>query len=364
MPQYSDTSLITELLEVQRTLGWMDIVIGNITDAVYVTDKNSVLVFVNQSFSDLVNVPRVFLLGQKLNDVFPTVLKKDHEQDFISSQEYANNDIPNNTHIYQWHIKNTQHIFKISHREIPTIQQTVYIAKDITTEYELSMMKSNFIDIASHQLRTPMTAIMTYAHMLHDGYGGQLDGLQKELAQTIVVSSERMIRLINDILLITRVQNDNASLRNSDTTLNEIMTMLDSEFSSKFLKKHIKFTNKYSDDIHTISCNKFTVHEILSNLLSNAYQYTMDGGRISLATSATKQLVTVTITDSGIGIPKEYIPKIFNQFSRAQNAFKLFNEGTGLGLYIVKILLTQLNGNITCTSTINKGTTFVLSFPY
>lgn len=363
MAKNSEVAIAAELLEVQRTLGWMDLVIGNITDAVYVTDHNERLVFVNQCFSDIVGVPRVFLLGQTVAEAFPTSLKYDPNNQFLPNLGTPNDTEGSDTNIYERVENEKLKIYKISCRFIPTIEQTVHIAKDITTEYEMSVMKNDFINIASHQLRTPMTAIMTYSHMLYQGYGGQLDADQKQLAERIVVSSERMISLINDILLISRLQNGEENLQNKDGSFKDVFNILESELESKLSEKKIKFKTSYPEGIEKVKCNKFLIHEILSNLLINGIQYTPSGGKLAMKAVTEEKKVKIIITDNGIGIPKEDIPNIFNQFTRADNAFKAFNEGTGLGLYVVKIIADLINAKIDCSSRLNKGTTFTVAFP-
>jgi len=361
MTRNNNAALQAELLEVQRTLGWMDLVIGSITDAVYVVDEDSRLIFVNQYFSTLVGLPRVFLLGRTLGEVFHAKLKNDRSNQFLPSAETLV-DKDDNTGIYEWQGDGRMKIFKISSRFIATIKQTVYIAKDITVEYEQSVIKSNFINIASHQLRTPMTSIMTYSHMLNQGYGGELNGNQKMLTESIIVSSEQMVSLINNILLISRLQNGDDNVRDSDGTLLDVFNTLQVELGPRFREKHLDFEAVYSDRVKKVRCNKFLVHEILSNLLTNGLQYTLEG-KITMKAVAKGNQVKFFVHDTGIGIPQEYIPRIFNQFTRADNAFKVFNEGTGLGLYVIKIITDLMNGKIDCSSELGKGTTFTVTIP-
>lgn len=363
MPKDYSKSLERELLAVQRTLGWMDLVIGSITDAVYVVDRDDRLVFVNQYFSDLLGVPRVFLLGKNLSEVFDLKLKDDLDKEFLASDKVDSDSGEGTSNIFTWYTRDINKIFKVSCRFIDTIQQTVYIAKDITREYEISVMKSNFINIASHQLRTPMTAIMLYANMLKDGYAGTIDSGQYKLVKTIVQSSERMISLINDILLISRVQNGEEDLTIKDSTLIETLNFITDEIEPEIRSKQLNLNVDYAEGIHAVKCNDFIIHEILNNLITNAIQYTPAGGTISVKVEVLEGSVKIAVKDTGIGIPKDYIPQIYQQFLRAPNAFSVFNEGTGLGLYVVKMCVDQINGTIECESEINRGTTFTIVFP-
>ena len=363
MTENNGHALQAELLEVQRTLGWMDLVIAHITDAVYVVDDQSKLIFVNQYFADIIGTPRVFLLGKEIESVFQTRAVADPDKQFKANEPALEAYREALVTLQEWTTADTTRIFKVSNQFIDTIKQTVYIAKDITTEYEVSIMKNSFINIASHQLRTPMTAIMTYAHMLHDGYGGDLNPAQLKLSDRIVSSSERMITLVNDILLISRLQNGEETLQRHDGTLGDVFTALETELRPKVLEQRLVFTMHYSAKIAAVKCSKFLIHEVLANVLANAVQYTPANGLVTLKATIVAGKVKISITDTGIGIPSDFLPKIFNQFTRAENAFSIFNEGTGLGLYVVKIIADLLKGTVQCTSKIDAGTKFLVIIP-
>lgn len=364
MPNDSRLHLAEELLEVQRTLGWMDLVIGSIEDAVYVTDKGSRLVFANQYFSDLLGIPRVFLLGQVLNKVFS--IKKVNRVPIEYADEHKppiNSDI-GKSGIYQWigHEGKTL-TFKLTQRKLDSIDQTVCLLQNITHEYELSHMKSDFINLASHQLRTPMTAIMTYSHMIRDGYAGLLTDDQQKLADTIVHASERMIKLVNDLLTITRLQNEAHNLPYHSVDLDEIFAQIHAELEPRITQKKLSFKLNMQEDVPALCSDPSIIHEIISNLLVNAIQYTPDEGSIKVIVKKYGNNVSIAIKDNGIGIPKEYQAHLFNQFSRADNALLAHPEGTGLGLYMIKILLDKIGGTIKFKSALNRGTTFTLRLP-
>jgi signal transduction histidine kinase len=356
-----DSTLADELLEVRRTLGWMDLVIGNISDAVYVSDKKSRLIFVNQYFSDLLNIPRVFLLGRQLDEVFVTSEIKDEKGDVPGNQAEQSATLKEQVGTFKWLDQNAkQYIFRISRRRLSTTGQTVYLARNITQEYEISRMKTSFIDLASHQLRTPMTAIMTYTHMLHDGFGGKLSKGQEELSATILQASERMISLVNDLLTITRIQNCKDIVLRQAVSLDSILQKIDAELQSRIAEKQLRFEIVVAPDAPKIVTNEAMLHEILSNLIVNAVQYTPTGGKIRAVVTDSRKQVSIAISDNGIGIPADYLPNVFEQFSRADNALAVYPEGTGLGLYVIKILLDRIGGTIECRSTVNKGTTFTV----
>lgn len=365
MPNDRRLGIAEELLEVQRTLGWMDLIIGSISDAVYVLDKNDTLVFANQYFADLVKVPRVFLLGQCITDVFP--IKKLTRVPI----EYADDNVtlPALGDAQTGIFKKTGHdkkprIFRLTAKKLTSTDQTVCLVQDISREYELSRMKSDFINLASHQLRTPMTAIMTYSHMLRDGYAGPLDDEQYKLAETIVHASERMIRLVNDLLTITRLQNEKESTKKEKVSISDILEQIRTEVEPRASIKGLKLKIQVSESTPQIYSDASAIHEILSNLVVNAIQYTPEGGKIiAKAKSIEENKAQITIHDNGIGIPKEYQSLLFGQFSRADNALQAYPEGTGLGLYLITILLEKIGGTIKFKSELNVGTVFTVTLP-
>lgn len=365
MPNDKALSLARELLEVQRTLGWMDLVIGSIDDAVYVTDSESRIVFANQCFADIVGHQRVFLLGQKLTTIFnvtaPAIPIKDYVLSGTKSKQYQSS---GETGIFEWQsYLMEQYVFRISKRNLATTEQTVYLAQNITAEYALSKMKNSFIDLASHQLRTPLTAIMTYSHMLNDGLRGELTTAQKELSSTIIRASERMVKLVDDLLTITRVQNTDTLIDRSNISLSELFTKIESEINEPLAAKSITISVDIPESANYLYSNAAAVREIFSNLIVNAIQYTPNGGHIRVASDVADTCLVVSVSDNGIGIPSDYLPNIFKQFSRAANATAVHPEGTGLGLYVIKVLLDKIGGTISCTSKESEGATFIVELP-
>lgn len=338
----------------------MDLVIGSISDAVFVTDSGERVIFANQYFADLLAVPRVFLYGKCLTDVFDVNLDKKTTDEF----GYSNSHDEVKIGVYSWKTNSGVMVFKISSRTLPTNNQTVYLAQDISQDKELSDMKSSFTNLASHQLRTPMTSIMLQTHMLKDMTNFAEDSQEAVLLTNIIRASERMISLISDILSITRIQNNSAAYSKwSPIEINEQLRALRKELQPSAQEKSIELEFALPKERIKLNSNKAAINEIISNLLVNAIQYTPEHGSVCLRVKKTTSEITFEIQDTGIGIPKEMIPYIFDQFIRADNAFAVHNEGTGLGLYLVRMLTLQLGGTIACESELHKGTRFTIRLP-
>jgi PAS domain S-box-containing protein len=240
----------------------------------------------------------------------------------------------------------------------------IEVFRDITFEQEVDRMKSEFISLASHQLRTPLSAIKTYTHMLHDGYMGELTGEQKKSLNTIIGATNRMNELLSTLLNITRIESGTIAITRKSLRVEklaqETLHELDHLASSKSIKLDIQVKGSYSTTIRT---DALIVKEVISNLVSNGIKYTPEEGSVVITVRPRQADILVEVTDSGWGIPEANQDKIFSKFFRGQNVVKRETTGTGLGLYLVKGLLDVLGGRIWFTSEENKYTTFSFTLP-
>ena len=240
----------------------------------------------------------------------------------------------------------------------------IEVFRDISLEQEVDRMKSEFISLASHQLRTPLSAIKTYTHMLTDGYMGDLNEAQNKSLSTIVGATNRMNELISTLLNITRIESGTIAISPKLVKLNELVEALMPELelmaTAKSIDLKLQLRGKGSTAIKT---DALIVKEIVTNLVSNAIKYTPDNGQVTITIRPHRNEVQVEVTDSGWGIPKFSQDQVFSKFFRAQNIVKRETTGTGLGLYLVKGLLDTLDGKIWFHSEEGAGTNFFFTLP-
>lgn len=239
----------------------------------------------------------------------------------------------------------------------------VEVFRDITVEYEIDRMKSEFISLASHQLRTPLSAVKTYAHMLLDGYMGELTLPQRKSLTTIVAASNRMNELISTLLNITRIENGSISLAPKPTNLHKLTDEVIKELIHSANAKNIGLEIKSRGNSLILKTDALLVKEIITNLMTNAIKYSPENSKVLVRLQRRPTSVTISVADSGFGIPLHAQPHIFTKFYRAQNVVRRETSGTGLGLYLVKGLTEQLGGKIWFSSEEDKGTTFYLTLP-
>ncbi len=239
----------------------------------------------------------------------------------------------------------------------------IEIFRDITREYEIDKMKSDFISLASHQLRTPLSAIKTYSHMLIDGFMGGLTKPQLRALQTIVSASNRMNETISTLLNITRIESGSIIVSRKPISINQIIEEVINEHRLAAKDKKISVSFNQSDKPVVIISDAVVIKEVLSNLISNGIKYTPANGKVVLALKSKGGQAVISVADSGVGIPESSKDSVFTKFFRAENVIRQETSGTGLGLYLVKGLINELGGDVWFDSSENKGSTFYISLP-
>ncbi len=239
------------------------------------------------------------------------------------------------------------------------------VIRDITKEVEVDRAKSEFVSLASHQLKTPLTAVRWYSEALMKGAAGELSVAQLKYVGTIEEANRRMIDLVNELLNISRIELNTFSQNPEEIDLRDLVDSVVEEQRQTAEARQLKLNISIADVPHIVA-DKAMARMVFQNLISNAIKYTPNGGTISCTVEvggAKKEGIFVRISDTGIGIPKKDQSRVFEKLHRASNARVLVSDGTGLGLYVVKLILEHAGGGITFESTESKGTTFFVTFP-
>ncbi|MFA6424135.1 MAG: ATP-binding protein [Candidatus Magasanikbacteria bacterium] len=239
----------------------------------------------------------------------------------------------------------------------------IEVFRDITKEKEIDQAKSEFVSLASHQLRTPLSTVNWYTEMLLAGDAGKMNAEQKKYLREIYDSNNRMIDLVNTLLNVSRIEMGTFKVKPEPIKISEVIESLLSELSVQTSQHKLKVEKKFGKDVPTINADPSLIRIIIQNLLSNAVKYTPDGGKISAEVMRRPHDVMIEIKDSGYGIPKNQQDKIFNKMFRAENVKDKITDGNGLGLYSTKAIVEQSGGKIWFESEENKGTSFFVTIP-
>ncbi len=241
----------------------------------------------------------------------------------------------------------------------------VLILRDIQREREISQMKSEFVSKASHELRTPLSSIHAYIEMLLDGEAGD-EKAQHEFYQIIKNEADRLGRLIDNMLNISRIEAGIVKAKFEEIDFVKAANAAVEVIEPQAKMKDITVRVKSGPLLYSAEADRDMLHQIFLNLLSNAVKYTPEGGRVTVTVEndETSGSVMATIADTGLGIPPDALPRLFEKFYRIEN-YKRVAKGTGLGLNLVKhIVETVHHGQINVTSELGMGSQFIFTVPY
>ncbi|MBI3072907.1 MAG: PocR ligand-binding domain-containing protein [Deltaproteobacteria bacterium] len=247
---------------------------------------------------------------------------------------------------------------------------------------ELDKLKSNFLATVSHELRTPLTSVIGYSEMLLEGLAGDLNNEQREYISTIMEKGDNLLQLITGILDISKIESGTLKFSISETRLDEIIESSLSSVRPQAVKGGITLAKAVSADLPPIQADRDKIRQVIVNLLGNAVKFTPKGGRITVSAETiadgdagmggaqfnpfealAPRWVKICVSDTGIGIPKDNLDKVFETFYQVDNSSTREFGGTGLGLSIVKNFVESHGGHVSVDSEVGVGSTFTLVLP-
>ncbi len=265
-------------------------------------------------------------------------------------------------------IQNTLSIQEIRNINAANLQHRIADAtKDLRASNALLKQideeKDEFVSVASHELRTPMTVIRGYISLLERGQLGVMTDNQKSILEKMNNNTKTLVQLVNDMLDLSKLESNKLEINLTNNSLSGMVENSINQMSLLFKDKGITLYSEGDDAIVNTDADKFD--RILINLLSNAYKFTHGGGKVSVTTTVNKtaHLATICVSDTGVGIPAAGIENLFKKFSQVDNYLQRQSGGTGLGLSICKGLVGKLGGKIWMESTVGVGSKFYFTLP-
>ncbi len=352
----------TKSLEMARAKE--EAILLSIGDGLIVTDEKGVITIMNGT------AERLF--GKKSKDALGRTF---HEAVFLEDEKGAPASFgknPANTGLSYYYVRGEKKRFPVSMMATPVVLGkkiigTIKIFRDITDEREIDKAKTEFVSLASHQLRTPLSAVNWYAEMLLAGDAGELNVQQKKYLDEVYRSNQRMVELVNALLDVSSLELGTFVIDPREVDICRLAQSVMDEQMPQVNAKKITLSFSCADGLALMRADPKLLRMVVQNLLSNALKYTPEGGAVGITLSwASKKKILLRVADTGYGIPENQKDKLFTKFFRADNVRSKDTDGTGLGLYIVKSVVENSGGRIWFTSSDKEGasgTTFYVALP-
>ncbi len=239
----------------------------------------------------------------------------------------------------------------------------IAVLQDVTEQQKLEQTRKEFVANVSHELRTPLTTLKSYLEALDDGAINQ-PNISERFVKVAKSETERMIRLVSDLLHLSRLDSKQALMNKKLTQVTEMIEEIADRFSFQLKQKNISMETKVLPENIKVILDRDKIEQVLDNLISNSLKYTSNGGLIKIfAQSVNDKWLEVSVADDGIGIPKKDISRIFERFYRVEKARSRNMGGTGLGLSIAREIIKAHRGDIQLESELGKGTKVTFSIP-
>jgi len=347
-------------------------ILTSIGDGLVVVDKEGKINYINKSFEEMLGWKTSEIIGKSMVEVVPREDMHGIEVSFkerILTQVLAGEKfVIDLTNPFYYRRKDKSR-FPASSIVAPVVLKkkivgAVEVFRDITKEKEIDKAKTEFVSLASHQLRTPLSTVNWYSEMLLTGDIGEVTPEQRRYLEEIYNGNQRMVDLVNTLLDVSRIEMGTFFFESKSTDVVKLIEATLAEQKLQIEEKNIQISSSFEKKLPPIHTDPKLLRMVVQNLLSNAVKYTPDGGAIAVSLSMdTKKSLLLKIADTGYGIPENQKDKIFTKLFRADNVIGKDTEGTGLGLYIAKSIIEQSGGKLWFESEENKGTTFSATLP-
>ncbi|WP_409022829.1 cell wall metabolism sensor histidine kinase WalK [Dellaglioa sp. P0083] len=340
----------------------LDSVLSHMTDGVVATDRRGNIIIMNEAASTLLDQNENDSIGVSILDILD--LRSQYTlRDLLENQDEIMIDLSDVEHEQ---ILNAY--FSLIQRESGFISGLVCVLHDVTEQQKIERERESFVSNVSHELRTPLTSMKSYIEALNDGAWKDPEVAPGFLKVT-QNETERMMRMINDLLNLSRMDSGTSKLELELVNLNELYSYVLDRFDMMINTddgsgKKYSIKRDFTKRDLWVELDTDKIVQVIDNIMNNAIKYSPDGGEITCRLLETHKHVILSISDEGLGVPKKDLTHIFDRFFRVDKARSRAQGGTGLGLAISKEVVEMHKGKIWLDSSEGKGSTFYISLPY
>lgn len=344
---------------VEREKSKTDTIIAHFSDGLIVADKKRNITLVNPKAEEMFEVQAGELVGQKIGKVS----NQGRMEPFVKlvlpsiSESFSRKELKLGKEL----------IVEISNIIMEEREEKLghlFVIHDVTRERTVERLKTEFVSIAAHQLRTPLSAIKWSLKMILDGDVGELEKEQREFIEKTYRSNERMIVLVNSLLNVTRIEEGRFVYKRLSTDIVELIENVIKQIQPMIKRKELDFVfHKPSKKLPKMKVDREKMSIVIYNLIDNAVKYTLEGGKVEVYLKKKKGEIEFRVEDTGVGVPKDQQKRIFTKFFRGANVIRLETVGTGLGLFITKNIVEAHDGEIDFESKEGEGSSFWFKIP-
>ena len=335
-------------------------ILSYMTDGVLATNRRGQIIMINDMAKRQLGVERDDALNQNILELLK--IEEEYElRDLITQSPELM--------IYSQNV-NGEYIslrvrFALIRRESGFISGLVAVLHDTTEQEKEERERRLFVSNVSHELRTPLTSVKSYLEALDEG--ALTEPVAPDFIKVSLDETNRMMRMVTDLLHLSRIDNETSHLDVELINFTAFITFILNRFDkmkSQDEEKKYELVRDYPINSVWIEIDTDKMTQVIDNILNNAIKYSPDGGKITVTMKTTDDQMILSISDQGLGIPKQDLPKIFDRFYRVDRARSRAQGGTGLGLAIAKEIIKQHKGFIWAKSEYGKGSTFTIVLPY
>jgi two-component system, OmpR family, sensor histidine kinase VicK len=330
-------------------------VLAYMTDGVIATDRDGMVILLNDRAEEMLQTSRHQALGKMLVNLLG--ISEDLTWDDLN-QEHESRLLDFSTSDRNYILRAS---FSVIQKEDGPINGIITVLHDVTEQEQIEHERKEFVFNVSHELRTPLTTMRSYLEALADG-AWQDENLAPKFLDVTQNETERMIRLVTDLLQLSKMDSKDFHLKLEHADIIQLLDSVIDRFDMSTTSHHI-FERKYSVDPIYVSIDQDKLTQVLDNIISNAIKYSPDGGVIQINANINNRKVFISVSDEGVGIPKQNVAKIFERFYRVDKARSRNLGGTGLGLAIAKEVIHAHGGEIWAESEWGKGTKILFTLP-
>jgi len=331
-------------------------ILSYMTDGVIATDRKGRVILINDPAAEMLNVSRETVLSQPI----VSLLSLDDTNTFEDLLEEKDSLILDYSTKAERYILRAN--FSVIQKETGFVNGLIAVLHDITEQEKIDVERREFVANVSHELRTPLTTMRSYLEALADGVWQDAE-IAPNFLDVTRTETERMIRLVNDLLQLSKMDSTDYKLTIEWVNFVDFFDRIIERFEMS-KEQNVTFKRKLPNHAIFVEIDEDKMTQVLYNIISNALKYSPEGGQVTFSIKEKEDKMIVSVSDQGVGIPKENIGKIFDRFYRVDKARTRKLGGTGLGLAIAKEIVKAHGGAIWVTSEEGKGTKISFSLPY